>query len=1239
MNYKPLVIMLIMVLSLSGAYAYQKNTHSQALVSNGNSLLVGFNVTANYDINICVVEQSSNSNMPYAYILGNGYVPIQNATFSGVNATFSPCVNISGGQKFSVVAGLLNDDTNRAAGYTNGVTFPFTGAATPALNWTKLVYQNADNSFSSSTTLAQAVLNIYTENITSSTTADSLGYTNLSKSGHVPNTTAFFYVTFQSTNSQNLTNYTFSTNLTGAWVNNSVVTITGKNYSAIETLTLPVTLGINVCGKFYFQSQNTTTTLTNETTNICTTTAQTPNGIANFTLYPNNPVGSRFYAYEDETTAKAEWNMLPGVISGGKQYIDMWYHTNAASNYIAYWNGTNPYNFSDGSGTITNLAGYYAPAVIVNNSQYLMYVAKSSDNDIYAFTSTNKINWTAACGGAAVIGGLNTNTAAQMVNGVIYIMVQQQAGTWNIVGYNSSDGCSLSSMGTLLTNEYNPWFNYFNGTWVFAVSSPNSTNYNLRSYKGNLLTNLTYDKTLIQLPAQPAWDLNHLGDGYMYIIDDNATQYYDKKLYYFYGGNNSIGVAYDTDNRSFYDIFDVQRNTQISSLITPTFSAPTPPEGYITNGQVTINITTYDYGTYYNLWLDNTTNPTTLVLNNASLNYYTTSVDSSTKTYYYKAGTWNSSLGFSPNTSVYSWVHDETAPTITLNPTNEFNAQNYTLYDSYDGNVRLNISASDERNVYGITINITRGSSSLYSYVNNTLNGTSNTFSVNINSNSWVASKYNVSIVVTDGNGSAVLNSRTYNYFFYVGNYTTSDNSVVVSLESYDYVLNISNDSTIKSISPKLYYNGSILTPTVSTYGLLNTYTVNTITPNTTGTLSYYWNVTITQGDDNVSNTIIYRNQSIELWSLVPCGSNPAITFNLYNEDYPQLSLNGTFETEIYYWINDFTTAKLFNYSFPSSNTFSVCLSNSSSVLRANIYARNTVPGGFTHRFYVQNGTYSNTTTVYNIYNTNDTTGYTDLKLTTRYVSNYDFFENVFVSLQRKYLSEGVYRTVQMDKSGDYGLVFFDIKEENTDYKLLFYDENNNLLKETDVLKFVCTAGVCDITQLLNPAGTTTATINGSANVDYNNNTGIVTIDWSSLEPSGSTATIKVLKEGMSSTTTICNVAQTGNAGTYDCNVTGYTGDVQVLVTVDGENKLSEWLTLEHETLSDFLDVGEQSIITFIIMVTIISFGIFSPVGLVLSTMFGLMTIFFLGIFSPVNLAFIIIAVVASVVISVKVKT
>ena len=86
-----------------------------------------------------------------------------------------------------------------------------------------------------------------------------------------------------------------------------------------------------------------------------------------------------------------------------------------------------------------------------------------------------------------------------------------------------------------------------------------------------------------------------------------------------------------------------------------------------------------------------------------------------------------------------------------------------------------------------------------------------------------------------------------------------------------------------------------------------------------------------------------------------------------------------------------------------------------------------------------------------------------------------------------------------MDRSDDYGLLIYDVVEKSQDYRLKFYDTSNNLLKTSDVLRFSCDSGVCELVSLISPIGSTTTEPVLNVNQTYNNITNILSVYWLSM--------------------------------------------------------------------------------------------------------------------------------------------
>lgn len=391
--------------------------------------------------------------------------------------------------------------------------------------------------------------------------------------------------------------------------------------------------------------------------------------------------------------------------------------------------------------------------------------------------------------------------------------------------------------------------------------------------------------------------------------------------------------------------------------------------------------------------------------------------------------------------------------------------------------------------------------------------------------------------------------------------------------------------------------------------------------------------------DSNVTDnlSIYYDFSSYILYN----GSllNRTLDMIIRNEDIPTNTLNGTIEVDITYWRVNHTYDKNFSFEGGNNYNWSISLYPVDSIIQADVYIKYTTTNGFTHRYILKNTTLTNTTQTYYLYNFINDTGKSDLKITTRYESSYNYYPNVVTKLQRFYTGEGTWRTVQMDESGDYGLIFFNIKEETTDYRLIFYDTDNNILDTTQKMKFVCSSGLCDLTYLLSPYEASTTPTGLFFYWDYSSTTNIIHINWTDTLGGSNTITHLVTRETITGTDTICSSSQTGSAGVYNCNVTGYSGNVFLFSGVGDDSYISEWIELEASDLSSQLSTAEGALWTFGIMLICVMFGLFSPVGAIITTIVGLVMVFYIGIFSPLTVSLIIIAATMGIVIGLRVRT
>jgi len=498
-----------------------------------------------------------------------------------------------------------------------------------------------------------------------------------------------------------------------------------------------------------------------------------------------------------------------------------------------------------------------------------------------------------------------------------------------------------------------------------------------------------------------------------------------------------------------------------------------------------------------------------------------------------------------------------------------------------------------------------------------------------------------------DSNGVTVDHLFISHSFNWNWSYTeSSEPSLVAQNDSTVLMLNITYNSThISELNATLNDSGRSYIPTKTVYADYIEFTYQAPANRSQATYTYNWFVNYTQSYDSQNKQFTTTGATYEIytWNLSTCsGPDTSIIFTIWDENYPGVRLNSTLELEVDYWITDPTKSQTYNVEFEGNHTYRLCFSPFNQTYYSNLYTQYTTVGGFTHRYYLINQTFNNISIVNaTIYNFNETTDLSNLEMVARYKINYTYYPNVLAKLQRLYLSEGVYRTVQMDKSGDFGNIFFNIKEENTDYRISFYDEANNLLKQTAPMKFVCTSGVCELVQLLTEYEGNATTTDLSVVYHLDNVTRMIQVNWSDSLGNNNAVQIRVIKETLTGTATICDVFQTGASGTYNCNASAYTGDV--LLTVLTSNSpytpiKSAWIRLTSGALSGLIPKAEAALWTAGIIITVVGFGLFSPAAAVVSTIIGLIFVFFLGIFGPLSVTFIIIAAALGIAIGLKVK-
>lgn len=492
------------------------------------------------------------------------------------------------------------------------------------------------------------------------------------------------------------------------------------------------------------------------------------------------------------------------------------------------------------------------------------------------------------------------------------------------------------------------------------------------------------------------------------------------------------------------------------------------------------------------------------------------------------------------------------------------------------------------------------------------------------------------------------LNQVDYYYSVYVGNYTINTPQNLSGTTGFVW-LNVSKDasSTFSSVvvqNSTLAY--SLSNSTAGVYTFFN----GTIPTMTAGIYSYYFNMTGTNPDSSTFSAIFPFTLNSTYWEAGICNtsiSGVLLNTTFFNENIPSIWDNASMELELFVWAGTTSNNMTFNFNFSTNeHNYTICKTNNTN-LTSNLYLKFYEINGFTNRYYWFERALNNSKIDLMLYVYNYTTGVSNLKITARDEQTYQYFPNVLAVLERRYLGEGIYRVVQMDLSDDYGLLFFNVLEENTDYRIRFYDTANNLLKESNNLKFVCDAGICDLTALINPEGESITYSNITWVYTYNNNTGILNVSFLDLNNDTTYFRVWVGRQNFNRQEVICNANLTGNSGSYACNLSTYTGEVLLKVgsSSSPERDLaSVWIKINRAVanLGTLLSSGQFSkdgaLLSAILFVIIALIGVFSIIGAVIMGVAGFITLYALGLFNALNMGVIVVAVVVAVLIAFKVR-
>lgn len=484
---------------------------------------------------------------------------VASCTFSGNNCMFDNATSYNPSENFTIA---MDNSGSAWTEYYGSSGMPATGNTT-ILNWLGAGSNTAPPTYLDGS--PRSITGVYFNSLA----ADSLTYASPSISNQRTSATAVFNITLASTGTLSLTNCTIAIdNGTGILVNRSVTTLSGTAAYCNYTSTNNATVGANIRYQWFFNGNNSTTSVGNAT-QIYSFIAYnvTPNGTANYTKYPNN------YLPYDVTNSFPQWHALGGemtsFIENGVMYYYMHRQNDSVGSTIFYGSTTDPYNItmmrrlSDFDNMdFQYLASTQNQTFLFNYSRnntptYHMFVTNNPGlTTVYHYTSVNKINWTRECTLTGISGTVANTAVYYDSSSGVWDMLLDYSPWGNVKFLNSTDGCTFALQGNVM-NLQTPWMMKLGNQYVVYGSYAHAGGFAVEWFKGNRLDNLTLQQdNLLQTPSQP-WESGDISDSNLVLVPRGQIFGNYSWYHYYMGDQNNTGVAYDADGRSFAEAHSV----------------------------------------------------------------------------------------------------------------------------------------------------------------------------------------------------------------------------------------------------------------------------------------------------------------------------------------------------------------------------------------------------------------------------------------------------------------------------------------------------------------------------------------------------------------------------------------------------------------------------------------------------------------------------------------------------------
>jgi len=429
--------------------------------------------------------------------------------------------------------------------------------------------------------------------------------------------------------------------------------------------------------------------------------------------------------------------------------------------------------------------------------------------------------------------------------------------------------------------------------------------------------------------------------------------------------------------------------------------------------------------------------------------------------------------------------------------------------------------------------------------------------------------------------------------------YETSQTYITPTLEgsTNNFKINITYNTTKwTGISAYLIYNATSYSGTKTDTGGYSIFSRDTTAPITSGqsNLTFYWLISLVNATGNFSQNSTFNNQSVNNLAFDNCTSNTFLVLNYTLKDEKTqdninaTDLNVTIEIDLQLYSLDWT-AQLLNYSNKTTfnNYLLVCSSASfSSSSQYSLFAQTRYSAiGYIPEFhYFQNYTVLNSTVPQHIKLFDLLSADSTEFLITYRDNTFSIIEGAILNLNRKYVSEGIFKSVEMAKTDSNGQAKLHLDTAGIDYSITV-TKNGKLLSTFNSIAAICKDIVIrdcplDLRDTISRASTLDfyTFFNLAYYMYFNQTTRTMVVDFSTLD--GSTSTIllnNTIFDGRGNTS-VCSTSLASSSGQLSCLIPQSYGNLTFVSRLykDGKIVTSQIYTIKQTAKQIF---GDNSVI------------------------------------------------------------